>query len=174
MIQFKNIKISKRVIEEGVTQPFIYFEDARGRDWYTLRDKTWQGETAFIAVSPDGFIITGARDPNFMTLSEGVSIYEVAAADYHDDIGVKPYRYEKGKIIACVPSESEKAGIRKTVLLDQATTAIAPLQDAVELDMATEEETAQLLAWKKYRVLLNRTDTATAPDIDWPEMPVTV
>ncbi|EOZ2641109.1 tail fiber assembly protein, partial [Escherichia coli] len=26
-------------------------------------------------------------------------------------------------------------------------------------------------AWKKYRVLLNRIDTSTAPDIDWPTIP---
>ncbi|OKT75363.1 phage tail protein, partial [Escherichia coli] len=25
-----------------------------------------------------------------------------------------------------------------------------------------------LEAWKKYRVLLNRVDTSTAPDIEWP------
>ncbi|EMG9853476.1 tail fiber assembly protein, partial [Escherichia coli] len=28
-----------------------------------------------------------------------------------------------------------------------------------------------LEAWKKYRVLLNRIDTSTAPDIEWPEIP---
>ncbi|EKS5109754.1 tail fiber assembly protein, partial [Escherichia coli] len=26
--------------------------------------------------------------------------------------------------------------------------------------------------WKKYRVLLNRVDTSTAPDIEWPAAPV--
>ncbi|ELW5865089.1 tail fiber assembly protein, partial [Escherichia coli] len=26
--------------------------------------------------------------------------------------------------------------------------------------------------WKKYRVLLNRVDTSTAPDIEWPVKPV--
>ncbi|EOA1639273.1 tail fiber assembly protein, partial [Escherichia coli] len=25
--------------------------------------------------------------------------------------------------------------------------------------------------WKKYRVLLNRVDTSTAPDIEWPTSP---
>ena len=33
---------------------------------------------------------------------------------------------------------------------------IAPLQDAADLEIATEEETSLLEAWKKYRVLLNR------------------
>lgn len=60
---------------------------------------------------------------------------------------------------------------QKQSLLAEANNAIAPLQDAVDLDMATDEEIAQLTAWKKYRVLLNRVDTSTAPDIDWPQKP---
>ncbi|MDU7134954.1 MAG: tail fiber assembly protein, partial [Enterobacteriaceae bacterium] len=42
---------------------------------------------------------------------------------------------------------------------------------AVDLDMATATESAALLAWKKYRVLVNRVDVMLAPDIDWPEQP---
>ncbi|EPH3099946.1 tail fiber assembly protein [Providencia stuartii] len=60
---------------------------------------------------------------------------------------------------------------QKQSLLAEANNAIAPLQDAVDLDMATDEEKAQLTAWKKYRVLLNRVDTSLAPNIDWPEKP---
>ncbi|MCY6826315.1 tail fiber assembly protein, partial [Escherichia coli] len=44
---------------------------------------------------------------------------------------------------------------------------IAPLQDAADLEIATEEEISLLEAWKKYRVLLNRVDTSVAPDIEW-------
>ena len=46
------------------------------------------------------------------------------------------------------------------------------IQDAADLEIATEEETSLLEAWKKYRVLLNRVDTSTAPDIEWPAIPV--
>ena len=60
---------------------------------------------------------------------------------------------------------------QKQILLSEATEAIAPLQDAVDLDMATDEEIALLKEWKKYRVLLNRVDTSLAPDIDWPKKP---
>jgi hypothetical protein len=45
------------------------------------------------------------------------------------------------------------------------------LDDAVSLGMATEEETAALLAWKAYRVQLSRVDLETAPEIDWPLAP---
>ncbi|WP_273802774.1 tail fiber assembly protein, partial [Proteus vulgaris] len=60
---------------------------------------------------------------------------------------------------------------KKQSLLAEANNAIAPLQDAVDLDMATDEEKAQLTKWKKYRVLLNRVDASLAPDIAWPEKP---
>ncbi|MEY5509334.1 tail fiber assembly protein, partial [Salmonella enterica subsp. enterica serovar Corvallis] len=46
---------------------------------------------------------------------------------------------------------------------------IAPLQDAVDLGIATDDEKAQLGEWKKYRVLVNRVDTSNP---DWPEQPV--
>ena len=45
---------------------------------------------------------------------------------------------------------------------------IAWRQDAVDAGIATEQETAELTEWKKYRVLLMRVDT-TAPD--WPTPP---
>ncbi len=59
----------------------------------------------------------------------------------------------------------------KNSLMQVASEHIAPLQDAVDLEIATEEETSLLEAWKKYRVLLNRVDTSTAPDIEWPTNP---
>ncbi|ECG2185227.1 tail fiber assembly protein [Salmonella enterica subsp. enterica serovar Cerro] len=57
----------------------------------------------------------------------------------------------------------------KSRLLQMASEKIAPLQDAVDLDIATDDEKAQLDEWKKYRVLVNRVDT-TSPD--WPDVPV--
>ncbi|WP_063655007.1 tail fiber assembly protein [Candidatus Arsenophonus triatominarum] len=49
-------------------------------------------------------------------------------------------------------------GIKQQKLYD-ATREIAPLQDAVDLDIATEEERKRLITWKKYRVLVNRIKT---------------
>lgn len=55
-----------------------------------------------------------------------------------------------------------------------ASLRIAPLQDAVDLGIATEEETTLLTAWKTYRVALNRVPTQAGypTTIDWPEQPV--
>lgn len=64
------------------------------------------------------------------------------------------------------------AAIKKNAAMSSANAAIAPLQDAVDLDIATDEEKTLLLAWKKYRVLLMRIDTSKAPGIEWPTPPV--
>ncbi|ACZ75652.1 tail assembly chaperone gp38 [Dickeya parazeae Ech586] len=52
-----------------------------------------------------------------------------------------------------------------------ANTRIQALSDAVDMELATEEEKTLLGKWKEYRVLLNRVDVNSAPDIDWPEAP---
>lgn len=65
----------------------------------------------------------------------------------------------------------EQAEDEKQYLMSEATAAISPLNDAVDFGMATPEEDLTLKKWRKYRVLLNRVDTSTAPDIIWPEKP---
>lgn len=60
---------------------------------------------------------------------------------------------------------------RRKYLLSEANDSVAPLQDAVDLGMATSEEESALKEWKTYRVMLNRVDISTAPDVIWPEPP---
>ena len=64
------------------------------------------------------------------------------------------------------------ASQQKTALINAAASEISWRQDAVDLSIATDEETTQLAEWKKYRVLLNRVDTSSAPDITWPTAPL--
>lgn len=59
--------------------------------------------------------------------------------------------------------EAEETNSR---LLQMASRKIAPLQDTVDLGIATEDEKVQLDEWIRYRVLVNRVDT-TNPD--WPK-----
>jgi hypothetical protein len=63
-------------------------------------------------------------------------------------------------------AENEKRG-----LMQGATDVIIPLQDAVDLAMSTADEITQLRNWKLYRLNVYRTDTSTAPDVDWPKSP---
>ena len=120
----------------------------------------------------------------------GKTVYDVASGDelFISELGPLPENvtwlspegeFQKWNGTAWVKdAEAEKlfrireAEETKNSLMQVASEHIAPLQDAVDLEIATEEETSLLEAWKKYRVLLNRVDTSTAPDIEWPTNPV--
>ncbi|WJN78703.1 Phage tail fiber protein [Burkholderia anthina] len=52
--------------------------------------------------------------------------------------------------------------------LEETAAQIAPLQDAVDLGVATDEEKTRLITLKQYRVSLNRVDLV---DPVWPEKP---
>ena len=68
-------------------------------------------------------------------------------------------------------NDIDEATSQKKQLLSKATEQISYLQDAVDLQIATEQETQLLAEWKKYRALLNRIDVQQAPNIDWPKQP---
>ncbi|EGS6926036.1 TPA: tail fiber assembly protein [Salmonella enterica subsp. enterica serovar Typhimurium] len=83
--------------------------------------------------------------------------------------------YQKWDGKAWVKDETAETAARlreaegtKSRLLQMASEKIAPLQDAVDLDEATDKEKASLLAWRKYRVQVNRVDTLKPV---WPEKP---
>ncbi|HHP7603178.1 terminase gpA endonuclease subunit [Escherichia coli] len=142
---------------------------------------------------PAGFVAVFNSDEASWHLVEdhrGKTVYDVASGDalFISELGSLPENvtwlspegeFQKWNGTAWVKdTEAEKlfrireAEETKNSLMQVASEHIAPLQDAVDLEIATEEETLLLEAWKKYRVLLNRVDTSTAPDIEWPTNPV--
>lgn len=60
---------------------------------------------------------------------------------------------------------------RKTTLLAEATTIIAPLVDAQAGGYIDDAEVPRLAEWQRYRYKLTKVDTSTAPDISWPPHP---
>ena len=62
------------------------------------------------------------------------------------------------------------ADLQKKKMITQVSDDISILQDAVTLNMATDEEKIRLTSFQSYRVLLNRVDTSLAPNIVWPVM----
>ncbi|EKD0235972.1 tail fiber assembly protein [Escherichia coli] len=110
---------------------------------------------------------------------DGISEWKPEAGNLvplNGDAGIG-WSYSDGVFTAPPPPERShnalvaEAELQKSALLTVANNAIAPLQDAVDLEMVTDDEQALLLAWKKYRVLLNRVDTSAAPEIEWPTQP---
>ena len=117
--------------------------------------------------SPDGWPDDAVEIETevYQQLITGLSAGKIIVAD---DKGLPALADRPGptkeQLIATADNERQS-------LLTTATAKIAPLQDAADLDMATDDEKSALTAWKKYRVLLNRVDTSTAPDITWPVQP---
>lgn len=68
-----------------------------------------------------------------------------------------------------VPTPEDNARTR-ALLIDEATRKIAPLQDMVDLEMASADEAASLKAWKLYRIALTRLDVSVSP-VTWPTAP---
>lgn len=75
-----------------------------------------------------------------------------------------------------IPSAAEVSATaiaNRDSLLGQASLRIAPLQDAVDLDVASAGDVALLKAWKEYRVALNKIESQSKfpASIDWPVAP---
>ncbi|HGX8556543.1 TPA: tail fiber assembly protein [Escherichia coli] len=157
-----------------------------------LSDGWYQVRIAGRDVSTSGFVAVFNSDKASWHLVEdhrGKTVYDVASGDalFISELGPLPENvtwlspegeFQKWNGTAWVKdAEAEKlfrireAEETKNSLMQVASEHIAPLQDAVDLEIATEEETSLLEAWKKYRVLLNRVDTSTAQDIEWPALP---
>ena len=69
------------------------------------------------------------------------------------------------------PTQEEltrQAERQKSELLTEAESVILPLERAVRLNMATNEERSRLEAWERYSVLVSRVDTANP---EWPDKP---
>lgn len=130
--------------------------------------------TKYVTLDDDGFI-------NGMYLDDPGEGIELSDEDWSS---VGPgYKYLKGKLVA--PAEKTEQQIKeeedlnkkaanystKSSLMQESTDKISVLQDSVDLDMATDEEKESLVAWKKYRVLLNRVSADTASQIEWPNKP---
>ncbi|HBW8170475.1 TPA: tail fiber assembly protein [Klebsiella pneumoniae] len=62
------------------------------------------------------------------------------------------------------------ADLQKKKMITQVSDDISILQDAVALNMATDEEKSRLTSLQAFRVLLNRVDTSLVPNIVWPVM----
>ncbi|EOX9503568.1 TPA: tail fiber assembly protein [Citrobacter amalonaticus] len=124
-------------------------EDHRGDMVYSVENKQ-ESVINYIGPVRDGFVVVAPTSP--FDKWDGKKWVADAEAQHAADV-----------------AEAEQ---KKGFLLAEANIALTPLQDAFELDMATDAEKAQLLAWKKYRVLLNRVEISKAPDINWPVPPV--
>ncbi|WP_237385721.1 tail fiber assembly protein [Xenorhabdus sp. Sc-CR9] len=133
----------------------------------TIDHKSWEyvpdyrGKTAYYTQTRKHIVITEIGDiPTELTLLEPKTPFDKwNGTQWVTDVEAQNQH------------EIQQTESQKRQLLIEVFHRIAPLQDAVYLGIATNAEKSALTAWRKYRVLLNRVDCSTAPDVIWPEPP---
>lgn len=147
-----------------------FLRDDEGNDWYKSQSR-FKAETLKVVYGTDGVIYSADYDVSALW-PLGMSVSEVKKSAVPEGFSIDGSWHFDGKSIIPAPKDHvADAEEEKSRRLAMANTAIAPLQDATELGMATEQETAQLQEWKKFRVLLSRVDPSKAPEIEWPTPP---
>lgn len=130
--------------------------------------------TFYLASIKQNYIDTGSFPDDAKEIED--DIFQQFAAAIPPEGKMRIAGKEGLPIWADIPFPTQKeliqqAEYEKQNKIQEVSKIIAPYQDAIDLGIATDKELKQLNAWKQYRVDLNRIDTATAPDIAWPEKP---
>ncbi|MFI0606226.1 tail fiber assembly protein [Escherichia coli] len=174
MMHLKNIKAGNPKTPEqyqltkkaGVV--WLYTED--GKNWYE-EQKNFQPDTIKIAYDKNNVIVTVSKDVSTIN-PEGLSVVEVSditANRRADNNG--NWMFLDGKVVKREYTKQElqqQAELQKSALLSEAESVIQPLERAVRLNMATNEERARLESWERYSVLVSRVETANP---EWPQKP---
>lgn len=116
-----------------------------------------------------GFFVR-VTDDDYRALMVGQQTGKMIVPGHIPGKGLYPVLQERS-VVTGGKEAVANAEFDKAWRLSFAASVIAPLQDAVDIGEATKEEAVLLLAWKKYRVQLNRVDTSKAPAVEWPEKP---
>ena len=142
----KNVQDNQAIIHNG--QKWIYPKDLRGTTIYST-------ETGAETTMED----VGDIPEGYTTLKPDSEFDQWDGKKWQLDVN-KQHQYEVNQ-----------ASTKKNQLIAEATSQISYLQDAVDADIATDDEKILFTEWKKYRVLLNRIDVNQAPNINYPEKP---
>ncbi len=167
---------SQSEIDIGVI--FLASED--GQDWYECQ-ALFSDNTVKVMYDAGGIICALVNKPVpqrgdvyavSMLWPVDMSVVEMAVDDCPADCQADgTWRYTDGRIEKIPVDNIAVAKNKKSQLMADANAAIAPLERAVKLGIATDEEVRSLEVWELYSVLLSRIDTSTAPDIAWPDKP---
>ncbi|KUX21417.1 tail fiber assembly protein [Escherichia coli] len=185
MMHLKNIKAgnAKTLEQYELTKKhgviWLYSED--GKNWYDEL-KNFQDDTLKIAYDQKGIIRCIEKDVSTLN-PDGLSVVELPniTANRRADISGN-WKFKDGAVIKRVYTEEElrlqtenqkkillqQAELQKAALLSEAESVIQPLERAVRLNMATDEERTRLESWERYSVMVSRVDTAKP---EWPQKP---
>lgn len=158
----------------------IFLASEDGQDWYECQ-ALFSDNTVKVMYDAEGIISALVNKPVpqrgdvyavSMLWPVDMSVVEMAVDDCPADCQADgTWRYTDGRIEKIPVDNIAVAENKKSQLMADANAAIAPLERAVKLEMATDEEVERLNEWERYSVLLSRVNPEDAPDIVWPEKP---
>ncbi|MWS98468.1 tail fiber assembly protein [Escherichia coli] len=174
MMHLKNIKAGnpKNIEQYELTKRFniVWLWSDDGKNWYE-EQKNFQDDTLKMAYDENGIIRCIEKDVSMLN-PNGLSVVELPniTANRRADISGN-WMFKDDTVIKRIYTDAERqqqAEVRKSTLLAEAEALIQPLERAVRLNMATDEERSRLEEWERYSVLVSRVDPANP---EWPEMP---
>lgn len=175
-----DVPVHRLPLQSEIDIGVIFLASEDGQDWYDCQ-ALFSDNTVKVMYDIGGIICALVNKPVpqrgdvyavSMLWPVDMSVVEIAVDDCPADCQADgTWRYTDGRIEKIPTDYVAAAEIKKANLMTEASAVIAPLERAVKLGIATDEEVRRLESWELYSVLLNRIDTSTAPDIDWPEQP---
>lgn len=159
----------KKALERDINAIFLISDD--GQDWYECQ-RNFSNATIKIMYDAEGIVRAITNDISSL-FPENRSVAEVASLPEGASID-GTWIYEDGRVMPRQLTQREllqQAERKKMSLLLQAEKAMAPLKDAVELEIATKEEHVRYVAWRNYRVLVSRVNVTDPDNISWPNLP---
>ncbi len=171
MQHLKNIRSGNPKTKEQyqLTKNFdvIWLWSEDGKNWYE-EVKNFQPDTIKIVYDENNIIVAITKDASTLN-PEGFSVVDITANRRADDSG--KWMFKDGAVVKRIytaDEQQQQAESQKAALLSEAESVIQPLERAVRLNMATDEERTRLEAWERYSVLVSRVDTANP---EWPQKP---
>lgn len=178
MQNLKNFKIYEPVINNEnraglkvlIDAGVIFLKSENGLDWYEVQ-KEFQDDSFKFTYDEKGIVRSISYDVSGLW-PEGKNVAEIPDSEKTKLVDVNGgWVFDGENIIPREYTKEEKESLindEKAYRIAAASKIIAPLQDALDLEMATEEEKARLMSWKKYRVMLSRVNL---DEPSWPDTP---
>lgn len=155
----------------GFTGSAMYIRDDKGNDWYIV-NKLFKDDTLKVGYDDEGRVRTFTTDTGAF-FPANLSAVELPATEENLKVSLgDDWFYKNGKLqqirnyVAIATAQRDK-------LMSEAAKRIEWLNAALEDGDISDEESAELEAFRVYRTALRRLDLLSAPDIIWPEFPPT-
>ncbi|MEI9860198.1 tail fiber assembly protein [Enterobacter bugandensis] len=154
-------------IKQITGMDIIFLQSENGEDWYEIQSE-FSRDTVKIVFGENKVITSYSRDVSSLNPINSF-VAEISEGDFPNGVDILGgWQFDGAKVVKINPDPLGENRSKKQRLMTEAAAEIAPLQDAVDLSIATEQETLSLMEWKKYRILLSRVDPNNP---DWPRKP---